>query len=450
MSDFNFHTTRRDFLTGGLSLLSAASTLPIFLGNTATLLAQSAPTTGGKKRDDASPILVIVQLSGGNDGLNTVVPYGMDAYYQYRRRLALQQKDLLKLADGFGLNPAAAGLKDLFDAGRMSIVHGVGYPNPNRSHFVSTDIWHTADPNLRQHSGWLGRYLDAECCGSDPGKRDANAKKEANDAPDPLHGIALMQETPLAMMGERFMPLSFGDPDDLSWRNPKGDAAARETWEKLNNIDGKFSGLGSPVAQFLQRAALQAQVGADQIKEAAGGAVAGPSGRRRRGRPNGPDALNNQLQMVARMIAADLPTRVYYVSLGGFDTHSQQMDRHARLLTQFGNSMRDFINTLNEDGLLDRVLVLAFSEFGRRVQENASGGTDHGEAAPLFLFGSALRPGLHGQHPDLRKLNRGDLAHTVDFRQVYAAVLRDWLKIKPEEVLGPGFGPLRLMKKSQA
>ena len=192
--------------------------------------------------------------------------------------------------------------------------------------------------------------------------------------------------------------------------------------------------------QFLQRAALKAQVGAEQIRSAAG------RGAPARGRRGGGGQLARSLQLVHRMIAADLPTRIYYLSMGGFDTHTSQTGRHRQLMTQFAAGIKSFVDALKKDGLLDRVLVLSFSEFGRRVQENASGGTDHGEAAPMFLFGSHVRPGLHEEQPSLAKLHRGDLAFGTDFRRVYAAVLRDWLKTKPEKVLGGKFNPLKVIK----
>jgi uncharacterized protein (DUF1501 family) len=431
----SFYTSRREFLSGSLGMLSAAATAPLFLNAAVSALAQNSPAPTSR-RNDSDPILVVIQLAGGNDGLNTVIPYEADPYYQLRPRLAIPKDRVLRLKNGFGLHPNCTALKDLFDAGRMAIVHGVGYPNPNRSHFVSMDIWHAGDAPGRRHSGWLGRYFDAQYKGSDP-------------PPEPIRAIALMTESPLALQGDKFAPLSFRNADALQRRGPRNDPAAEEAFEQLNNIDGRFSEVGSPVAQFLQRAALQAQLGADDIREATG-----HSSRRRRAgarrtgdepRRGGNSALHQQLQSVAGMIAANLPTRVYYLSHGGFDTHSGQLGPHGNLLTQFGEAVKAFLDRLAADGLLDRVLVLTFSEFGRRVQENASGGTDHGEAAPVFLFGSRVRPGLHGEFPDLRRLNRGDLAHTVDFRRIYASILRDWLKVPPAPILGPSFGPLAVI-----
>lgn len=427
MTERPFFSTRRDFLSGSLTLLSAASTLPLFLGRTAAALAGQDEGKPERKKPHER-ILVVVQLAGGNDGLNTVIPYNNDFYRKYRPRLAVDKKDVLRLNDEVGLHPAAEGLKALFDEGRMAIVQGVGYPNPNRSHFSSTDIWESADPTLRKHDGWLGRYFDAACKGSDP---------------DPILGVALTQETPLALTGEHFSPLAFENPDVLTWRAGERDPRALEAFRKLNNIEGDINPTGNRLRDYLQRAALKALVGADEIRAATGSDLrTGPRGRRR----GQGGALAQSLQTVAKMIAADLPTRIYYVSMGGFDTHSAQDARHRQLLTQFGNAMTDFIDDLAEQKLLDRVLVLTFSEFGRRVQENASGGTDHGEAAPMMLFGSKLLPGVHEKHPDLSKLNRGDLAFGCDFRRVYASVLRDWLKTRPELALGGNFNPLRLIK----
>lgn len=427
MTDERLYTTRRDFLTGSISFLSAASTMPVFLGNTARVLAGPEPQQ--KRRNDSDRILVVVQLAGGNDGLNTIVPYEADPYYKLRQRLAIPKKDVLKLEQGLGLHPAATGFKELYDDGLMAVVQGVGYPNPNRSHFSSMDIWNTADPTLKMHDGWLGRYFDACCSGSDP-------------APEPIEGVALMGEAPLAMQGDRFFPLSFSNPAALAWKAGQRNKRANDVFRKLNNVDSEMPRGGSELAQFLQRAALKAQLGADEIHAVAGRRTGGAANRR--GGRGG--QLGRSLDLVARMIAADMPTRIYYVSMGGFDTHTGQDNRHRQLMTQLSSGMKSFFDTLKSNKQLDRVLVLTFSEFGRRVQPNASGGTDHGEAAPMFLFGSQVRPGIHQKHPNLTKLHRGDLSFGCDFRRVYAAVLQNWLKMRPEKVLGRKFAPLKVIR----
>lgn len=427
MPDPNLYTSRREFISGGLTLLSTAGTLPLFLGHTLQALAADDPTP--KKKDDSQRILVVIQLAGGNDGLNMIVPCEMDAYYRARKQIAIAKKDALPLKDGFALHPSATGLKELFDAGQLAVVHGVGYPNPNRSHFTSTDIWATADPQQRTNSGWLGRYFDACCSGTDPD-------------PEPIKGIALNDETPLAMSGDRFMPLAFENPDSLSWRAGGKDAKANEIFRKLNNIDGELPEGAKGHAAFLQRAALKAQISADQIKAATGSNI----GARRQGLFDRGGGLGRNLQMVARMIAADLPTKVYYVSMGGFDTHTGQQGRHQRLMTELGNSIKTFYDELAEHKLADRVLLMTFSEFGRRVEENASGGTDHGEAAPLILAGPKVIGGMHEKFPAMDELHRGDLAFTTDFRRVYATVLDQWLKLPSKKVLTQGFQPLRVIK----
>ena len=223
MSDQTMYTTRREFLAGSLTLLSTAGTLPVFLGQAAQALA--APQQGKRKRSDSHRILVVVQLAGGNDGLNTVIPFGQDAYYKARRRLAIARKDVLRLDDGMGLHPAATGLKALFDAGHMAIVQGVGYPNPNRSHFTSTDIWQCADPQLRSHDGWLGRYFDAQ-------------SKKGAAPPEPIAAIALTREAPFALQGERFAPLAFENAEALTWRVGSRDETAAALFRRLNNEAG--------------------------------------------------------------------------------------------------------------------------------------------------------------------------------------------------------------------
>ncbi len=357
MSERPLCTTRREFLTGGLTCLSTASVLPVLLGNTARVLAGPEPLTRQKSGSDR--ILVMVQLAGGNDGLNTVIPYENDLYYKCRRRIAIAKKDVLPLENGLGLHPAARGLKELYDDGKLAIVQGVGYPNHSRNHFASTLIWQTGDAGRHFGGGWLGRLMDVGGRGS---CRATLAERSAGASP--------------SQPGRR---RSFNA--DIAWKGVRAGRLARS------------------------------------------------------------------LGLVARLIAADRPMRVYYVSMGGFDTHTRQAARHQRLLAEFGDAMKSFVDRLKADRLLDRVLVVTFSEFGRRVQENAGGGTDHGEAAPMFLIGSKLRPGIHEKHPSLATLHRGALIPGCDFRRVYADILCRWLGMNPQKVLGPGFTPLRLIKE---
>lgn len=441
MSEQNLHT-RRDFLNRGLAMISASATVPLFLDRTAWAFFDPAGAPQGKKKTVAKDdrILVVLQLAGGNDGLNTVIPYRNDRYYKGRPRIAVPKSEALKLTDELGLHPKATGLKSLYDAGLLAVLQGVGYPNPNRSHFVATDIWASGDPRDRMRNGWIGRYLDCTCKG--------------HDKPDPKRGIAMTSEQPLAMTGEKFSPVTFSSPQELSWRGAGADSAGRDAFEKFNE-ESKESRLSAehPRSQaealaYLKRTAMDARFNAREIQKAAGSSAGrDPVGlTRAKGRRSG--QLGQQLTMVRRMIASGLDTKVYYVSMTGFDTHAGQTGRHQALMEQLGDAVNEFVEGLKEDGLLDRVLLMTFSEFGRRVNENASQGTDHGTAAPLFVVGGSIRPGVHGAHPSLEpdKLDNGDLKWQTDFRCVYSAILGNWLQADAKRILGGEFKPHALFR----
>ncbi|HWL94323.1 MAG TPA: DUF1501 domain-containing protein [Phycisphaerae bacterium] len=429
--------TRREMLARGLTLVSAAATIPYFLDRTAVAVAgaNDGPRSGRQRGNEAERILVVLQLAGGNDGLNTIVPVGNDRYYEARPQIAIPKNETLKVNDDLAFPKQAEGLKRLYDDGLLAILQGVGYPNPNRSHFVATDIWSTADPTEATHNGWIGRYFDCACKGS--------------DRPNPRRGIALTQEAPLAMQGARFSPVSFGSPDELTFRGPAAGGKGTETFNKLNRAK-KRPGLrgDEPFAPknevsalaYLERMAMDARASADEIQSATGSTGANQRGgfQFRFKRPGRGGELGAQLEMVHRMIAAGLETKVYYVSMGGFDTHAGQIGRHPNLIQQLGEALHEFVDNLRDAGLLDRVTIMTFSEFGRRVAENGSNGTDHGAAAPLFVIGNHIRPGVHGEHPSLEpnELDAGDLQWHTDFRSIYAAVLEDWLKTNPERILG--------------
>ncbi len=441
MSDDMIHT-RRQFLKGGLTLISAGATVPLFLDRTAWAISGDP---SDRQRAHHKPggangrILVVLQLAGGNDGLNTVIPFENDRYYQARPRLGIRKGDAIRLNDQLGLNPNATGLKSLYDAGLLSIVQGVGYPNPNRSHFVATDIWSTGDPTEATHNGWIGRYFDCTCSG--------------RERPEPKRGISITSEVPLAMQGEKFSPVSFSTPDELTWRGPGARGRGRNAFEDLNQPHGKRKETdGAPQDEasalaYLERMAMDARASAEEIQKAAGGGSGARSRRAGRRRP-GRNALEGNLEMVRRMIRAGLDTSVYYVSMGGFDTHANQLGSHNNLIRTFSDAVKAFMDGLKEDGLLDRVLLMTFSEFGRRVAENGSGGTDHGAAAPLFVAGGGVKAGVHGKHPSLNPddLDRGDLKWGTDFRSVYATVLNGWLNADSERILSGSFKPLPLLK----
>jgi uncharacterized protein (DUF1501 family) len=443
-SDTNFKTTaftRREFLGAGLTLASAAATIPAFLERSAFGLPMPAPGCSSIPGTPEDHILVVIQLSGGNDGLNTVIPFGQAAYYKARTSIAIPQDKVLRLggpgSDGIGLHPAMRGLKELHEDGLLAIVQGVGYPNPNRSHFKSMDIWHTADTSATGH-GWLGRYIDAECCGYGKGE---------SGTPEPQAAIAIGREAPLALQGAVAKPIAFENTDLFRWLGHDVHASLAEPYERITRrgaeapAEAAAHGPNSNAA-FLMRTALDAQVSSEQIRRAVAQRplVQYPAGD-----------LGRQLRMVAAMIRSGLRTRVYYVTMGGFDTHAGQggeNGRHAQLLGQFAGALRAFYSELKEQGDDGRVLTLSFSEFGRRVGQNASGGTDHGTAAPMFLAGPMVRPGLLGAYPSLTDLDEGDLKYTTDFRAVYGGVLSGWLGADPRKVLDVPVRPMTVVRKA--
>jgi len=381
-------------------------------------------------KDDT--ILVVLQMAGGNDGLNTLVPFGDDAYRKARPKIGKREKDLIKLADGIGLNGAMPFLGSLFKEGQLGVVQGVGYPNPNRSHFVSTSIWETADTNNRSNTGWLGRYFDNACEGIDP-----------------TVGISFNKSTPEAFGAMRNPGVSLSSPELYRWIHGGGEKAqAEEFFSELNqpmapddeepvaggSIDMPAGGkvgavVGESNLDFLERVALDAQVSSKKILEVA-------SKHKTSVQYDGTTIARN-LNLVSRMIAGGMATRVYYVSHGGFDTHTGQVNSHDRLLGQLDSALKSFFTDLRQQGNEKRVVLMTFSEFGRRVTENASGGTDHGKASCMFVAGGGVKGGMYGNYPSLTELSQGDLNHTVDFRKVYADLLGGWLKAPGvERILG--------------
>ncbi len=414
--------TRREFLNKGLTIVAAGATAPMFL--TRTALALNNPwdqsLTAAAATHPDGPILVVVQMGGGNDGLNTIVPFSHDEYYRARPKLAVPQQSVLRVNGELGLHPGLKPLKALFDDGRMAVVQGVGYPNPNRSHFRSMEIWHTADPNGNgPRTGWLGRLFDSECptCG-------------------PTTGVAMLgAEMPLAMQGASGRAVVLDSPQGFGYQPVPG-AGAQEV-EAFRQLMQPVPG-EEPMVDFLTHTAMDAIVAGDEIRKVAG--HLSDSGTYPR------DPFSLKLRLVSELISAGAPTRVYYVGLGGFDTHAAQEGRHDRLLEQLGQGLDAFVKDLTQKGLLDRVLVMTFSEFGRRVAENASGGTDHGAAAPMLLIGSAVKPGIHGQHPSLTDLDQGDLKFHMDFRSVYATVLEQWMGVASPPILGDRFAAVEILK----
>lgn len=435
--------TRREFLRSTMLGTALSWTVPTFLAHTfSSLHANAADRATQAVTGKDSTILVILQMAGGNDGLNTVVPYTNDFYHKARPRLALPAKEILKIDDEIGLHKSLTGFKDLFDAGHLSIIQGVGYPNPNRSHFRSTEIWQTASDSERfEKYGWLGRYFDNTCSGCDP-----------------TIAITLGRQMPQAFAAKNPKGICFDNPGNYRFQKadkpgPDEMDTIEESFRRLNEpdetqmensggtigaISGAAANVGSPL-DFIERTALDAQVSSDKVLAIA---------NRVQSKASYPTSqLANSLKLVAKLIGGGLPTRVFYVSQGGYDTHTNQTGSHERLLKDLGDAVKAFMADLKAQGNSERVLLMTFSEFGRRVGENASAGTDHGAAAPMFLVGEKVKSGVVGRHPSLapKDLRQGDIQFTVDFRNVYATVLERWLNTQSQPVLGKKFAPLAIL-----
>jgi len=433
--------TRRQFLSRGMLLASAAASLPAFIDSTANAMTSALGGLSSLPGVPDDHVLVIVQLGGGNDGLNTVVPFGMPQYYRARPSIGIPEREVLKLsgADGVGLHPQMTAMKEMYDNGMVTIVQGVGYPNPNRSHFKSMDIWHTADTSATG-DGWLGRYFDSQCCGygkGESGTPDGSADTGAGPA-----GIAIGRNAPLSMQGRLVKPVSFESAELFKWSGKEIHKALRDPYDAINRKGASGYHEKNSNAAFLMKTALDAQVSSDLIRKAVEAQSLSTYPQ---------NDLGRQMAMVAKMIRAGLKTRVYYVTLGGFDTHAGQggaQGNHGRLLNTFASSVKAFYEDLKKQENDKRVLTLGFSEFGRRVAQNASGGTDHGTAAPCYLFGPMVKPGVVGEHPSLTELDDGDLKYKIDFRNVYASILDGWMKAPSKEILEGTYRGVAVLKKA--
>jgi uncharacterized protein (DUF1501 family) len=412
--------SRRDFLRAGVgssTLLACGLSVPTFLARTANALGANS------SRDGRS--LVVLQLDGGNDGLNTVVPYGDDNYRKHRPHLQVTKNQVHRIDDRMGLHPALTGLEQLLQKGRLAIVQSVGYPNPNRSHFESMAIWHAGrlHPDANR-PGWLARALDE------------GLGRSAGDAPA-LHVSGEL--LPHALYGGQHQVPSLLDLGRFRRRlgMPEGAGTAQQRAD-LDQVAALDRGSPGSLLQFVQRSTVLSYTSSDRLEHALRG-QASPAPY--------PDnnSLGQRLRLVAQLIKAGLGTSIYYTQLGGFDTHANQQGTHFGLLREMGDALHAFLDDLSASGDVKRVLVLVFSEFGRRLTENASGGTDHGTAAPVFLLGGGVRPGLHGPCPNLVDLTDGDPKHAIDFRQVYATVLDGWLACPSQAVLGEKFRPLSVL-----
>jgi uncharacterized protein (DUF1501 family) len=395
--------TRRNFLKKS-ALLSASLLVPDFLRAFGSL---ANPTQFNGKR------LVIIQLSGGNDGLNCVVPYRNDIYHKLRPGIGLTEKQLVNLTDEVALNIDLTELADLYNAGSLSIINNVGYPNPNRSHFRSTDIWQSAsDENQYWNTGWVGRYLDSMCT-------DACAK--------PHTAIELDDTLSLALRGEKTKGLAFHDPKVLYL------SAQNEIIQKI--AQSPFEDDHESVADFLHKSLRDTTQSADYIYA---------QSKIYKSQVTYPVSdFARRMKSIAELICSGAETQVYYLSLPGFDTHAAQLGMHSRVLKTYSQTIKAFCEDLKKNNLFDDTVIMTFSEFGRRVKQNASKGTDHGTANNVYIINGKLnKPGIYNEMPNLTDLDEGDLKYNIDFRQVYATILQKSLNKSESSILGRDFQTL--------
>jgi uncharacterized protein (DUF1501 family) len=385
---------RKQFIQVG-SLATASLMLPKFL----KAFEQKMLVPAGNK------VVVILQLSGGNDGLNTVIPVQNDIYYKSRPKLGIEKTKALSLTDEAGLHPSLTGFKELYDDGSLGIINSVGYPNPDRSHFRSMDIWHTASQSTEYWtSGWIGRYLDAQCNGCDK----------------PTQAIEIDDVLSLSMKGEHLKGIAVKDPRRLY--GTANEQFFKDVMKNHGSPDGE-----QPV-DYLYKTMSETLSSADYIF------------KQSKLHPTNAEYpktdLGNSFKTIASLIFSDINTKVYYVSLGSFDTHIFQEGQQQRLFTQMNDAVKAFTKDLKANGRFNDVLLFTFSEFGRRVSQNASGGTDHGTANNMMMISGGLKQqGLINELPDLSDLNEGDLRHKVDFKSVYATILNKWLSADDQKIL---------------
>ncbi|MFO0808841.1 MAG: DUF1501 domain-containing protein [Gemmataceae bacterium] len=410
--------TRRDFLKGS-SLAAFGLSVPTFLAKTA-LAAPQAGTPGAK-----DTVLVVVQLTGGNDGLNTVIPFDDPDYKKLRPTIAIDKAQVLKLNDKVGLHPAMDGLAKLHESSSLCVVQGVGYPNPDQSHFRSMDIWQGGTTDKTINEGWLGKALKL--------------------APSPSFHLSGSNETsPLALAGAPVRVPSVTSLEDFQLKFAA--ISGQDKQQQRAVIEGSAAPASkaespSQLLDFVQRTAVNTYASSKRLAELS-----------KAYEPKVPypqTALATRLKLAAQLINADLGARVFYVSIDGFDTHAGQggpAGPHANLLRDVSGAIAAFTQDVAARGQGNRVCTMTFSEFGRRAKENGSRGTDHGSGAPMILAGGKVKAGVVGDHPSLSKLESGNLKHAIDFRRVYAAILDKWLGVDSAAVLGQRYEAVEVFK----
>jgi len=392
---------RKEFIQLG-SLATASMMVPKFL----KAFERPSMAPPGNK------VLVVLQMSGGNDGLNTVIPIGNDIYYRSRPKLGIEKGKALALTDDVALHPSLVGFKELYDDGSLGIMNSVGYPNPDRSHFRSMDIWQTASESKSYIStGWLGRYLDAQC----------------HQCDKPTQALELDDVLSLALKGDQMKGIALKDPQRLFNTSHQDYFKDIMAGHKSTTQDQPIDYLYKTMAETLSSAEYIFQ----QSK-------LHPSSQEY---PK--TAIGKSLQTIASLIFSDINTKVYYLSIGSFDTHVNQQNQQERLFTEMNDAVKSFVTDLKSNNRFQDVMLMTFSEFGRRVVQNASGGTDHGTANNMFLISGGLKQkGLINEMPDLNDLDQGDLKYKIDFKNVYATMLNKWLGADDKTILGKNFSHL--------
>jgi uncharacterized protein (DUF1501 family) len=415
---------RRQFLKGslaGASLLAVGNVIPGFLANTARAAEAGKDT-----------ILVVLEMTGGNDGLNTVIPYADDLYIKNRPTLKYSKTEVVKVDDSIGINPGMAGFRNLVNDGQVGCVMGVGYPNSDRSHFESMDIWHSCDLTRKTTSGWIGRSVV--------------------DLQDKKGNVPVVQiganRLPLALQGGSGGVVSINNkqPYNLDLGNDDKTKTARrkliEDLAKPAEAAGKDS-----LLDFVQKRQIQTLATLDRLQDVLKSTpMQEPYYGQTSQQYYAEGKLPQRMSLIARLIQKEFGTRVFYTSIDGFDTHSEQKEPHRLLLAEVADAIERFYQILKEQGHDKRVIVMTYSEFGRRVLENGSKGTDHGSGSSLFVVGPAVKGGAIGKHPKLDDLDQGDMKHSIDFRQVYATLLDQWLKVDSRAVLSGKFEHIPLLK----
>jgi uncharacterized protein (DUF1501 family) len=407
---------RRDFLQNTISAIALGGTIPELLQRAVAQQAQE----GAKNRN----VLVVVTLAGGNDGLNTVVPFENDIYYKLRPTIAHGRKDVRPLDGVMALHPSMKKMEAAFKEGRLAIVQSVGYPSPNRSHFYSMDVWQSGDPELKYtRSGWLGRVVD----------QSPDAKN------NPLFAMHLGEEAPRMLLAESQRVITLSSLQDYTIAPDRLAANDRPNIEKAWRamVENPSANVATPQnsrLSWVRQTAAQALNSARELREVVNKSATNA--------PYPNSGLAGQLKLAGQIAGTELPVSIISITMGGFDTHANEKGTHASLWQQIDDALAAFHDDLKQRGCADRVAVLLYSEFGRRVAENGSAGTDHGAAGPLFLFGTKIKGGLYGDAPDLAHLDDGDVKYKTDFRRVYATILDRWHHVDSKSVLGAAFEPL--------